>query len=149
MTAATDMSQTEIWVDRHGVEHRIDDMSLDYKRAVVGFIERRATRMVHRAVIAKYVDRIIALPTTIPCVECEHRGNMHPHEWEHGVWHGVGPAPGSEAEAILSEDPGYDPLGLDRIGPFLAAEFPPERCVEIVRSTPLMQRMLRDIGEQS
>jgi hypothetical protein len=37
--------QDEIWVDKHGISHKIDDMSEHYIRNVINFLHRRARRI--------------------------------------------------------------------------------------------------------
>lgn len=39
------LDQDEIWTDKEGNQHRIDEMSVRYKANVVAFLERRAVSM--------------------------------------------------------------------------------------------------------
>ena len=48
---STNLGQTEIWVDKQGVTHRIEEMSVRYKENVVHFLLRRAPSIVGRAMV--------------------------------------------------------------------------------------------------
>lgn len=64
-TRGTSFGQTEIWIDRQGVEHRVDEMSVRYKANVVRFIERRASNLV-TVDADKYPDEVEGMLPDLP-----------------------------------------------------------------------------------
>lgn len=131
---ATSLGQAEIWFDVRGNEHRIDEMSVRYKTNVVAMIERHAPRIVANAIADALIANLSRSGRTVPCVFCDQRGITKPHEWEHGVWHGSGPVPGSEADQMFQENlPELPSITVDE-------------AVEMVRRTPLVARLIEDIA---
>lgn len=135
-TKGTSFGQTEVWIDRQGVEHRVDEMSVRYKANVIRFIERRAPRIVGRAMADALIKRLGEVSSYTPCVgpdgvsECniDQRGDG----WAHGVFHGA-VFPGSEIDNML----GSLPIELPTVTN--------EEAVEMVRRTPFMQRLIEDV----
>lgn len=141
--AGTNLGQTEVWIDKAGVEHQVAAMSVRYKANVVRFLERRAVKIVVDALIRRDMD---AMSQVVPCVigarivngveeavECGAR-----HEWGHGVWHGVGPAPDDDAFDVWSDSRGealFDLLG----------SVTHEDAVTILRRTALLARLIDDV----
>lgn len=141
------LGQTEIWVDRRGVEHRVDEVSVRYKTNVIGFLERGAPRIVSKAVGRKVADAIVSATAVmfkpVPCVQCEGLdgdGTKKIHRWEHGVDH-------------LMVDPDKYPDETDGMVQNLwdqalaaAPSYTAEEAVEMVRGTPFMQRLIEDVA---
>lgn len=130
----TSLNQTEIWVDRQGVEHRVDDMSVRYKANVIGFLERRASHMVARVLVDRLLQTMDRMAAPVPCVigvrdgedvECEvARGGGR---WAHGVDHQL---------VDFDEHPEAVP-DLPKVNH--------DEAVAMVRRTPFMQRLIADV----
>lgn len=145
-TKGTSLGQTEVWVDRQGREHRVDDMSVRYKANVIGFLERRAPHIVREAIGRKVADAIISATAVmfrpVPCVQCEGLdgdGTMRVHRFEHGVDHmvyDIDKYP-DETDAMV-DDVWQKALAA-------APSYTAEEAVELVRQTPFMQRLIADV----
>lgn len=142
----TSLGQTEVWIDRQGNEYRIDDMSVGYKANVIRFLERRAPHIVRKAVGRAVADAFISATSVVykpvPCVQCEgHNGDgtKKIHRFEHGVDHlpyDVDKYP-DETDAMVD--------GLWDRALAQAPKYTDAEAVELVRATPLMQRLIDDV----
>lgn len=129
-------NQDQIWVDIKGREHLIDNMDLSYKKNVVAFVQRRAPRMVGRALANKYVE-LLAGTNIAPCVLGERDGvpvecNAGPgNRWAHGIDHQM-----VDYDKYPEAHPGLKlPTVTD------------EEAVDIINKTTLMKRLIKDIEE--
>lgn len=129
------LGQTEVWVDRQGREHLVEEMSVRYKANVIGFLERRAPRIVGRALADHYVAQVGRMFQPVPCVQCEGLdgdGTRKINRWQHGVDH-------------LIVDPDKYPDEVDAMLPDLPTVTNDE-AVEMVRRTPFMKRLIDDVA---
>lgn len=127
----TSLNQTQLWTDRSGDTHRLDDMSVAYKTNVLQFLERRASHIVGRALADQLIERLSNAPRFTECAGPNGQGCGATHEWAHGAWHGNGPMPGSEA----------DGLDFDLELPALSHD----EALAFIRKTPLVRRLTNDI----
>jgi hypothetical protein len=128
--------QTETWTDGNGEVHLISEMSLSHKLNVVAYIERAAPRIMETAYLraAGNPDHLGEPEEILQCVVAEIDGEPiecgATHLWSHGVWHGRGPVPGSEADDLLQE------YGIKASA---------AAAVVWVRQTPLVKHLVADI----
>lgn len=141
------LGQTEIWIDQRGKGHRIDEMSVRYKTNVVNFLDRRAPSIVRKAAARAAADRLMKATSRLfepmPCVQCEGLdgdGTMKVERWAHGVDHAPYDVDKYPAETDAMVDQLWDDL-FDAAPSYTDAE-----AIELVRQTPLVQRLLDDIA---
>lgn len=128
------LGQTDIWVDRQGAEHLVDEMSVRYKANVIGFLERRAPHIVAEVLVKQLFAAMARMAAPVPCVIGERNGEAVECEvargggrWAHGVDHQM---------LDFDEHPESVP-DLPSVSN--------DEAVAMVRRTPFMQRLIADV----
>jgi hypothetical protein len=131
----TPLNQTEFWIDQKGNRHELDEMSVRYKTNVLGFLERRAPRIVGRALAERLITAASLMLQPIPCVLCEGidgDGTKKIDRWAHGIDH---------APFDIEKYPDLSEELMPKVASISDAE-----AVELVRRTPLAMRLIDDIA---